>query len=81
MMTIGDRVRKLREEKGLRPEVLAVALNVSANTIRKLEKNEGGIRAERLVPLARVLGVSTDYLLGMDEKSVSKSEMVGSGAL
>jgi len=69
MTTLGDRVRKLRQEKGLRPEVLAVALHVSANTIRKLEKNEGGIRAERLVPLARVLGVSTDYLLGMDEST------------
>jgi len=67
MTTLGDRVRTLRKEKGLRPEVLAVALNVSATTIRKLEKNEGGIRAERLVPLARVLGVTTDYLLGMND--------------
>ena len=72
MSTLGDRVRKLREKKGLQPEVLAVALKVSANTIRKLETNKGGIRAERLVPLAQVLGVSTDYLLGLKDEPESE---------
>lgn len=63
---LGDRVRRLRLAKNLRPEVLAAALDVSLQTIRNLERNKG-IRAERLVPLARLLGVTTDYLLGMSE--------------
>ena len=66
METLGERVRRLRLERGFRAEVLAVALNVSAQTIHKLESG-GGVRAERIAPLAAALGVSTDYLLGVSD--------------
>jgi transcriptional regulator with XRE-family HTH domain len=69
METFGKRVKRLRQARGVRQEVLAVALDVSLQTVRKLENDQGGMRAERVPALARFLHVSADYLLGMADPS------------
>ena len=74
MEQLGDRVKRLRKDRKVKPEVLAVALNVSAQTIRNLENNKG-IRAERLAPLSRFLGVSADYLLGLEDENGKPIEL------
>jgi transcriptional regulator with XRE-family HTH domain len=70
MESLGKRVKRLREARGLRQVVLGGAVDVSLQTVRKLENDQGGIRAERVPTLARFLQVSADYLLGMDDPSL-----------
>jgi transcriptional regulator with XRE-family HTH domain len=64
----GERLHRLRVAKGLSVEDVAQRLGVTHSIVRRAEYGEQMIRAWRLPVLARLLGVSTDYLLtGHDE--------------
>lgn len=68
MQTIGDRVRDLRAQKGWSQRELGRLSDVSYAIISRLES---GDRQWPSIPmakrLARTLGVSVDYLVGMYE--------------
>ena len=74
MMTLGQRVKELREQLRLRPEHLAVAVNVSVATIYNLENDKHTIRADRILPLAKVLQVSPLELLELLAEAEEKPE-------
>lgn len=66
---LGDRLRRLREQRDLNQKDVAEALNITATT---LSRYEAGIRSpdsEALVRLAEFYGVSIDYLLGRKNPS------------
>jgi len=66
-MTLGERVLIWRRRRNLTQQALAEAVGIAKNTIARLE--QGGItdlRGQVIARLAQVLGVSTDYLLGLD---------------
>lgn len=65
-ITIGEKIAKQRKEKGLTQSQLAEMINVSNKTISRWETGEGYPEISLLVPLAKALGVSTDYLLKDD---------------
>lgn len=66
---LADRVYVLRHTKRLTQRELAQAIGCSPATISGLEsKKIGDITLEHLKALARVLGTTTDDLLGMDEE-------------
>lgn len=75
-ITIGEKIAKLRKEKGLTQSQLAEMINVSNKTISRWETGEGYPEISLLVPLAKALGVSTDYLLkdASDEGAQTQSE-------
>ena len=91
-ITIGEKIAKLRKEKGLTQSQLAEMINVSNKTISRWETGEGYPEISLLVPLAKALGVSTDYLLkdasdedaktqsGTDTEDTAKSEGTSSEA-
>ena len=62
-ITIGEKIAKLRKEKGLTQSQLAEMISVSNKTISRWETGEGYPEISLLGPLAKALGVSTDYLL------------------
>lgn len=62
-ITIGEKIAKLRKEKGLTQSQLAEMISISNKTISRWETGEGYPEISLLVPLAKALGVSTDYLL------------------
>ncbi|MER7790097.1 helix-turn-helix transcriptional regulator [Streptomyces sp. NPDC097640] len=63
--TIGDRIGRLRERRGLTQEQLAELANVSVDTVRKLEQNRRlTARLSTLNQLARALDVETSALVG-----------------
>lgn len=62
-ITIGEKIAKQRKEKGLTQSQLAEMISVSNKTISRWETGEGYPEISLLVPLAKALGVSTDYLL------------------
>jgi class 3 adenylate cyclase len=61
---IGSRIRERREKLGLKQSDLANALQVSAQAVSKWERGENAPDISAIVPLAKLLGVSTDWLLG-----------------
>ena len=61
---VGERVRSRREKLGFTQRDLASALQVSGQAVSKWERGENAPDVGVLAPLARVLGVSVDWLLG-----------------
>ena len=61
---MGGRIRERRERLGLTQRGLAAALQVSAQAVSKWELGDSVPDVDVLVDLARLLGVSVDFLLG-----------------
>lgn len=64
MSTLGDSLRRLRENAGFTRENVANYLRVSVSTVCKIERGESRIAQEKLELLTRIYGVSTAALLG-----------------
>lgn len=62
-MTFGEKLYKLRKEKGLSQEALAEKLNTSRQAISKWENGQGYPETEKILMIGNVFGVSIDYLL------------------
>lgn len=67
MKVFGERLRALRTETKLSAKQLANAIQVSDAAIINWENNVNDIKGEYLVKLAQFFGVSTDYLLGLED--------------
>lgn len=66
-MSIGEKLTKLREEKGYMQRDVAEKLEIAPNTLSGYERNLRNPDSETLVKLANFYNVSVDYLLGMKE--------------
>jgi transcriptional regulator with XRE-family HTH domain len=67
---IGHRIKVRRVELELRPQELADPLGLQQNHLSEWEKGSRAIRAEQLVRLAKVLGVSVAQLVGEQPRSL-----------
>ena len=65
---VGKRIRGKREERGLSQKALAEAVGISPPAINRFEKGIKAPSIDTLAKLAKVLGVSTDFLLGSGEE-------------
>ena len=72
MNHIGQRIKKLRKKNDLTQEKLADLLGVTYQSVSKWECGTTMPDLTMIVPLARVLHISTDELLGM--KPVEQDE-------
>ena len=63
--SIGERVMVMRRRRGLTQQELASKAQMSKTALNRLENGLQSVYAERLATLARFLGVSSDYLLGL----------------
>lgn len=61
---LGNRIKVLREELGLKQEDLAKKMSVSPSTIGMYETNKREPNNELILKLAEYFNVTTDYLLG-----------------
>ena len=67
-MNIGQRIKKIRKEKGLSVDYIADKLGKNRATIYRYESNEiENLPYPILVPLAKILGTTPMYLMGIDE--------------
>lgn len=64
--TMGQIIRRLRKEKNLTQEELAMQLNVTNQAISKWENGDCMPDISQIVPLSNVFGVTTDVLFGKD---------------
>ncbi|MGC3792448.1 helix-turn-helix domain-containing protein, partial [Priestia aryabhattai] len=62
-MTFGEKLFKLRKEKGLSQEALAEKVNTTRQAISKWENGQGFPETEKLLMLGNIFEVSIDYLL------------------
>ena len=65
MIPLGRILRELRDEKALSQDQLAQRVGVTSSIIAFYELGEGVPALPTLIKLSRVLGVTTDYLLGL----------------
>ncbi len=67
-MTFGERLRYLREERGLRQQDVAEKINISKRMIGYYESDKHFPRdAEMVIAIADFFDVSLDYLFGISE--------------
>lgn len=65
LMTLGERIRGLRDQRGMSVRQLAVRAETSPGTITKLEHGKRGqISFDLVMRLAEAFDVSLDYLAG-----------------
>ena len=74
-MTTGQTIRLYRKEKGLTQSELAELIGVSMQAVSKWETDAGMPDISQIVPLAKVMNVSTDKLLGL-VSDVGENELV-----
>ena len=63
METTGDRIRKVRDKKGMTQEKLADACGISKGFLSDVENNNRNISSQKLLSVANALGASLEYLL------------------
>lgn len=63
---LGQMIRRLRTERGLKQEELGKAVCASKQSVSNWENENIMPSVEILVRLAEIFGVTTDYLLGRD---------------
>ena len=62
-MTFGEKLQKLRQKAGMSQDALAERLNVSRQAVSRWERDETMPETDKVVALADLFGVTTDYLL------------------
>lgn len=68
-MSIGERIKQKRIEKGWSQRDLAAKMNYSNHsTVGKIETGKVDIPQSRIVQFAEVLGVSVAYLMGWEDE-------------
>lgn len=65
-MIKGERLRKLRIDKGLNQQKLADMVGVSKSSISCYEKETRSPKSETIIDFIQIFGVNADYLLGSD---------------
>ena len=74
---VGERIKKLRKERDLTQNQLSEMLDyTSERQLQRIENGETGCTIDKLMEIAQILNVSTDYLLFGTEYRVvdNKSE-------
>ena len=72
--TFGERLTKLRKEKGLTQNDIADKVGVSAQAVSKWEKDLASPDIDILLKLSEIFEISMDELLGKEKKTVELNE-------
>lgn len=75
MNTIGSRIRKTREEKGITQEVMALEMDMTQGNYGRLEKDDNRLTVPKIQKIAEILHVNIAYLFGeKSAKIINQSE-------
>ena len=73
-MSFGEKLAKLRKEKGWSQEELANKLNVSRQAVSKWESNNAYPETEKIVAICQLFNTSMDDLISLKELKEEKTE-------
>ena len=65
IMIFGERLKKIRQKRGVTQESLAKIVSISPSSISLYERGIREPNLSMLISIAKALDVSTDYLLGL----------------
>lgn len=68
MPDTGDRIREIREAKGLTQDQLSKLAGISKSFLSDVENNNKNLSSQGLLRIAEALGASVDYLLRGETK-------------
>lgn len=74
-MTLGEKIKALRTQRGITQEAFAEYLNVSRSAIAKWESDIGVPEIINLKAIAKTFGISIDELLDEEQEISRKEEM------
>ena len=64
MNTVGSKIRKYREEKGIKQEYMANELEITQSSYGRLEKDDSRLTVPKIQKIAEVLNISVSVLFG-----------------
>lgn len=70
METIGNNIKLIRKKIGLTQEELALNIGVTPQAVSRWENGTGMPDISLIVPLAKTLNVTTDYLFGLETDTI-----------
>ena len=70
-MTLGEKIYRLRIERGLSQEAFGEMLNVSRQSVSKWETDQSVPELDKIVAISEIFGVTTDYLLKESEERMT----------
>lgn len=66
-MTFGEKIKALRDQRGMTLEQVGDLVGVGKSTVRKWESGQiANMRRDKIALLAKALGVTPGYLMGWD---------------
>ena len=76
-MTLGEKIYRIRIERGLSQEAFGEMLNVSRQSVSKWETDQSLPELDKIVAISEMFEVSTDYLLKESEERMTKTVNAG----
>jgi len=76
MAATGDRIKEIRDARGMTQDQLADKAGISKGFLSDVENNKRNISSENLLRIANVLGASVDYLLRGETRRATREEVV-----
>ena len=74
---MAQRIKALRQERGLTLEQVADVVGVGKSTVRKWETGMiANMRRDKIASLAKALSTTPEYLMGWEVKKISPDELV-----
>ena len=67
MNKFAERLKELRQEKGLSIQALAREVKIGSSSLCRWENCQADVKGSQLVILAKYFGVSIDYLMGLED--------------
>ena len=64
MNAIGTRIRKIREERGIKQEHIADEMGITQSSYGRLEKDDNRLTVTKLIKISEILNVSVSVLFG-----------------
>jgi len=79
--TVGKRILELRKDAGFSQSDVAKALKIPRTAISMIEKGKREISGPELFALSKLFNVTSDYLLGLEEKTIVRIKKFGKNIL
>ncbi len=76
MAATGDRIKEIREARGMTQDQLADKAGISKGFLSDVENDKRNISSENLLKVANALGASVDYLLRGETRGAKREEVV-----
>lgn len=70
MNTVGNRIRKMREEKGITQELMAMSLDITQSNYGRLEKDDRRLTVPKIQKIAEILNVSIAQIFNESSEKV-----------